>query len=57
MVENKHRILEGRQKRTLLGGPREREPRKAFQKALKSTTKVVFALANQQKAGKDFIQL
>ena len=32
LVKNKHRILNGGQKRTLLGGPEEREARKAFQK-------------------------
>ena len=50
--EDKHRILNGGQKKTLLGGPKERKARKTshFQKAMKASREVLFALTNQTKA-------
>ena len=47
---NKHKILNGGQKRTLLGGPKERKARKACQKAMMAFRMVVFALTSQTKA-------
>ena len=47
---NKHNILNGGQKRTLLGGPKERKARKSCQKALMAFRRVVFALTRQIKA-------
>ena len=51
-MKNKHRILNGGHKRTLLGGPEEREARKAFQKkkAMEAFRKVVFVITNQKTA-------
>ena len=40
------KTLNGGQKKTLLGGPKETEARKVFRKAMKASTKVVFALTN-----------
>ena len=49
---NKHKILYGGQKRTLLGGPKERKARKACQKAMMAFRRVVFALTSQTKHNK-----
>ena len=43
-VMNKHKILNGGQRRTLLGGPKERKARKACQKATMAFRRVVFLL-------------
>ena len=50
MAKNKHKILHGGQKRTLLGGPEERKARKACHKAMMAFRRVVFALTSQIKA-------
>ena len=47
---NKHKIQYGGQKRTVLGGPKERKGRKACQKAMMAFRRVVFALTRQTKA-------
>ena len=49
MAKNKHKILDGSQKRTLLGGPKERKARKAGQKATMAFRRVAFALTSQIK--------
>ena len=49
LAKNNHKILNCGQKRTLLGGPKERRARKAGQKATKAFTKVAFALTSQVK--------
>ena len=46
LVKNKHRTLNGGQKKIVLGGPKEREARKVFRKVMKAFRKVVFALTN-----------
>ena len=48
-MKNKHRTLNGGQKKTLLGGPKEKEARKVFRKAMKPSRNVVLALANQKR--------
>ena len=48
-MKNKHRTLNGGQKKTLLGGPKEKEARKVFRKAMKASRNVVFALTNQKR--------
>ena len=50
LANNKHKILNGGQKRTLLGGPKERKARKAGQKVMMAFRRVVFALTSQTKA-------
>ena len=50
MVMNKHKILIGGQKRTLLGGPKDAKARKACQKAMMPFKRVVFALTSHIKA-------
>ena len=52
LAMNKHKILYGGQKRTLLGGPKERKARKACQKAMMAFRRVVFALTSQTKHNK-----
>ena len=47
---SKHKILNGGQKRTVLGVPKERKARKAGQKAMMALRSVVFALTSQIKA-------
>ena len=49
MVKSKHRTLNGGLKKTLLGGPKEKEARKVFQEAMKATRKVVLALTYQKR--------
>ena len=49
MVKNKHRILNGGQKKTVVLGPKEKEARKACQKAMHDFRGVVFAITNQKK--------
>ena len=57
LVENKHRILSGGQMKNLLGGPKERKARKAFQKAMSAFRKLGFRTHQPEKgAGKDFFQ-
>ena len=46
---NKHKIPNGGQKRTLLGGPKEKKARKAFQKAMMGSIRVVFALTSRHR--------
>ena len=46
LVKNKHRTLNGGQKKIVLGGPKEREARKVFPKVMKAFRNVVFALTN-----------
>ena len=53
---DRHKILNGGQKRTLLAGPKERKARKACQKAMMAFRSVVFALTSQTKAFKDKTQ-
>ena len=47
LAKNKHKILNVRHKRTLLGGPKERKARKAGQKATKAFGRVAFVLTSQ----------
>ena len=47
---NKDKILNGGQKRTLLGGPEDRKARKACQKAMMAFRRVVFSLTSPTKA-------
>ena len=54
---NKHKILNGGQKRTLLAGPDERKARKACQKAMMAFRRVGFRPYQPDKgAGKDYTQ-
>ena len=53
LAMNKHKILNGGQKRTLLGGPKERKARKACHKAMMAFRKVGFALYQPDKGTKD----
>ena len=41
LAKNEHKILNGGQKRTLLGGPKERKARRACQKAILASRRVV----------------
>ena len=50
LAKKKHKILNGGQKRTLLGGLKDRRARKACQKAMMAFSRVVFALTSQIKA-------
>ena len=57
LEKNKHTILNGGQKKKLLGGPKERKARKAFQKAMNAFRKVGFRTHQPEEgAGKDFLQ-
>ena len=49
LVKNKHRNLNGGQKKIVLCGPKEREARKVFRKVMKAFKKVVFAFTNQKR--------
>ena len=49
-VKNEHRILNGGQNKTFLGGPEERKARKACRMAMMAFRRVVFALTSQLKA-------
>ena len=49
LVKNKHRTLNGGQKKIVLGGPKEEEARKVLRMVTKAFRKVVFALTNQNK--------
>ena len=48
LVKNKHRNLNGSQKKIVLGGPTENELRKAVRKVMKAFGRVVLALTKQQ---------
>ena len=50
MAKNKHKILNGGQQMTFLGGPEERKARKACRMAMMAFRRVVFALTSQLKA-------
>ena len=57
LVMNNRKILNGGKKRTQFGGPRERKARRACQKAMMASTRVVLALTSPTKVqGKDFHQ-
>ena len=57
LTMNKHNILNGGQKRTLLGGQKERKARKACQKALKAFRSMVFRRYQPDTgASKDYFQ-
>ena len=49
LVKNKHRTLNGGQKKIVFVGEKEKDARKNFQKAMKAFRKVGFALANQKR--------
>ena len=53
LAKNKHKILKCGQKRTLLGGTKERKARKDCQKAMMAFRRVVFADQRDKSAGKD----
>ena len=54
LVENKHRTLNGGQKKIVLGGTKEHEARRACQKAMMAFRKVVVVHINQKITGSDF---
>ena len=49
LVKNTDRILNGGQKKIVLGGPKVKEARKFVQNVEVASLKVVFALANQKR--------
>ena len=49
LVKNKHRTLDGGQKKIVLGGPKEREARKVFRKVMKAFRKVGFRTYQPEK--------
>ena len=55
LVMSNRKIPNGGKKRTQFGGPKERKARRACQKAMMASKRVVFALTSPTKeAGKDF---
>ena len=55
LVKNKHRTLNGGQKKIVLGGPKEREARKVSRKVMEAFRKVGFRTYQPEKgAGNDF---